>query len=93
MKNSYPNGPTPHYNGPDILSLQQQNLFILKHIAEGYGVQIEVTIKPNGVKLCFIKKYDDKSVRKRQIELTDGEYNFINQKIMGVLQEFTMVTW
>lgn len=50
-------------------------LAAIKSVADTHAVQIEMTIKPTGIKVTLIKKEPDKTVRKRSFECDNTNLN------------------
>lgn len=82
INNRYPTGPlTEQY---DIAPLMQLNLYSLKSIADLNGVQIDVSFKPDGLIMTFIKK---RSVDKGLNKVTEFIDNSDLYKIPMIVNE------
>lgn len=63
-------------------------LAAIKSVADTHAVQIEMTIKPTGIKVTLIKKEPDKTVRKRSFECENanlGQFYMSFQRSLGEL--------
>lgn len=90
MGNSYPTGPCKkiYYPGREFVVA---TLMDIKSMADRNGLQIEMIFKPTEVKIRFIKKID-KSVKKREVTLTNDELatKFSYQMISGMIFDVSM---
>lgn len=64
-------------------------LMFFKKYCENYGIQTELTIKPSGIKITFIKKVQG-SVKKRSITISNEEFLDVRKmvEVNNVLMEF-----
>lgn len=90
MGNSYPTGPCkkPYDPGREFAAATLMNI---KAMADQNGLQVEMIFKPSEVKIRFIKKID-KSVKKREVTLTNEELasKFSYQMISGMIFDVSM---
>lgn len=89
MKNSYPTEPV-RSDTNDIMVLNNTTLGMIKSIVDQNGVQLDLTIKPDGMRVTIIKKFQDKSVKKSSVDIDNGNYIMLQNKIMNALAEVQM---
>lgn len=61
----------------------------LKSVADANAVQIDMCLKPEGIRVNFTKKLQDNSVRKRSVEITNSETPMFMSKISAAFMEVT----
>lgn len=90
MGNSYPTGPCKKHYDPGR-EFAAATLMNIKAMADQNGLQVEMIFKPTEVKIRFIKKID-KSVKKREVTLTNEELatKFSYQMISGMIFDVSM---
>lgn len=89
MKNSYPTEPIVS-NINDILTLNNTTLGMIKTIVDQNGIQMDLTIKPEGIRVNVIKKFPDKSIKKSSVDIDNGNYTMFQNKLMSALAEVQM---
>lgn len=88
MNRSYPTKPnTEPYTPQAIAAMNNMPLSYLKSLSDKYAIQIDITIKTDGVKITCIKKNEDKSICKRTIECDNNELGIITNKLGLAIQE------
>ena len=92
MKNSYPTEPV-NTDTRDLMCLNSVTIGMIKQLVDQNGIQVDMTIKTDGLRLTLIKKYPDKTVRKRSVDIDNGEYGMLQTKFMGALSELQMMSW
>ena len=90
MKNSYPTEPI-QTDTRDIVCLNMITLGAIKQCVDANGIQVDMTMKPDGLRLTLTKKYPDKTIRKRQVDIDNGDYASFQAKFMSTLQELLML--
>jgi len=85
MKQSYPTkGIDPSsYNGQPI----NVSLAYFKQLSDMNAVQTEITLKPEGIRITLIKKYPDKTVKKRKIECDNKELQLFQMRFQEALRD------
>ncbi len=90
IKRSYPD---PHKkvdsSSYNIACLNFISIAYLKSLADANAVQIDMCIKPEGIRVNFTKKLPDNSVRKRAVEITNEETPMFMNKINAAFMEVT----
>lgn len=89
MKNSYPTEPVKS-DPNDLMMLNGTTIGMLKNIVDQNGVQLDLTLKPDGIRVTVIKKFPDKSVKKSSVDIDNGNYMMLQNKIMSILAEVQM---
>lgn len=89
MKNSYPTEPVKS-DPNDLMMLNGTTVGMLKNIVDQNGVQLDLTLKPDGIRVTVIKKFPDKSVKKSSVDIDNGNYVMLQNKIMSILAEVQM---
>jgi hypothetical protein len=89
MKNSYPTEPVKS-DPNDLMMLNGTTVGMLKNIVDQNGVQLDLTLKPDGIRVTVIKKFPDKSVKKSSVDIDNGNYMMLQNKIMSILAEVQM---
>ena len=89
MKNSYPTEPVKS-DPNDLMMLNGTTVVMLKNIVDQNGVQLDLTLKPDGIRVTVIKKFPDKSVKKSSVDIDNGNYMMLQNKIMSILAEVQM---
>ena len=89
MKNSYPTEPV-RSDTNDIMVLNNTTLGMIKSIVDQNGGQLDLTIKPDGMRVTIIKKFPDKSIKKSSVDIDNGNYIMLQNKIMNALAEVQM---
>jgi hypothetical protein len=89
MKNSYPTEPVKS-DPNDLMMLNGTTVGMLKNIVDQNGVQLDLTLKPDGIRVTVIKKFPDKSVKKSSVDIDNGNYIMLQNKIMSILAEVQM---
>ncbi len=90
MKNGYPTEPIQS-DTRDIMCLSTVTLGAIKQCVDTNGIQVDITMKPDGLRLTLTKKYPDKTIRKRQVDIDNGDYSTFQTKFMSTLQELLML--
>ena len=89
MKNSYPTEPV-RSDTNDIMVLNNTTLGMIKSIVDQNGVQLDLTVKHDGMRVTIIKKFPDKSIKKSSVDIDNGNYIMLQNKIMNALAEVQM---
>ena len=88
MNRSYPTKPNNEpYSLQAVAAMNNMPLSYLKSLADKYAMQIDITIKTDGVKITCIKKNEDKFICKRTIECDNSELAIITNKLGLAVQE------
>lgn len=77
----------------DISLLNYVTLGSVKQYVDQYGIQFEMIMKPDGLQVTLIKKYNDKSIRKKSFTIDNGEYNRFQQCFMATVSELQLMTY
>ena len=71
VTDKYPSEPL---NEPyDCSSLAMMNMYTVKQLADTYGIQIDISFKPAGLRLDFIRKQKDSRSVKKITEYVDND--------------------
>ena len=87
LSKSYPSKPVDSstYN---IECLSFINLAQLKRCCDMYAVQMDICIKPEGIRVNFTKKYGD-TVKKQSVEIQNSEMTFFMNKVNLAFMQVT----
>lgn len=91
MKRSYPNyQDINNSNYPKGNFFNGTTLSTLKTLADNYAVQIELVVRPDGVRIKLIKKHKNNTIKTKSLEILNADMvKFNPYQIIGAMNEIS----
>lgn len=92
MTKTYPKGPLKEpYDGSVFMTMISIAEF--KSIAERLGDQIEITIKPEGIRTNIVRKTKSGTIKKQQFELDNKDLAMYRSKFMDTINSLHTISY